>query len=166
MIVITHLKPNGLRWVLSCKQNYWSQLPEMIKPDHERIATLVAALALIEANPDHWNQTHWHCGTSHCLAGFCDIVVDRRLERLSLKEIRYDSSVSVFAQSNPHLGYLFTQFLTLEDLQCEIAYLVESGTIDGYDSNGYDEWGYDSDDYDIDGNRIEDCRDDDGEEDD
>jgi hypothetical protein len=33
-------------------------------------ANLEATLAAIEANPDHWVQGAWHCGTSHCFAGF------------------------------------------------------------------------------------------------
>ena len=27
----------------------------------------------IERNPDHYDQTVWHCRTSHCLAGFVDV---------------------------------------------------------------------------------------------
>lgn len=37
-------------------------------------ANLEATLAAIEANPDHWNQTAWHCGTSHCFAGFAEML--------------------------------------------------------------------------------------------
>ena len=35
---------------------------------------LVKALHLISQNPNHWNQNDWHCGTSHCLAGFLEII--------------------------------------------------------------------------------------------
>lgn len=27
------------------------------------------ALQFIAEHPQHWDQTMWHCGTSHCLAG-------------------------------------------------------------------------------------------------
>ena len=29
-------------------------------------------LKLIEENPDHWQQSRWHCGTNHCFAGFVE----------------------------------------------------------------------------------------------
>lgn len=36
----------------------------------ERNARLDEIIRIIEGNPDHWNQNYWHCGTSHCFAGF------------------------------------------------------------------------------------------------
>lgn len=30
-------------------------------------------VAYIKANPEHWNQGSWHCGTSHCVAGFAEL---------------------------------------------------------------------------------------------
>ena len=44
--------------------------------DEEKIEILDKALEMIEANPKHWDQKMWHCGTSHCLAGFCDLVIE------------------------------------------------------------------------------------------
>ena len=35
---------------------------------------LEATLAAIEAHPDHWDQNKWHCGTSHCIAGFAEML--------------------------------------------------------------------------------------------
>ena len=32
-------------------------------------------LDIIKNNPEHWNQKYWHCGTSHCFAGFVDCTV-------------------------------------------------------------------------------------------
>lgn len=29
-------------------------------------------LQTIKANPQHWNQANWHCGTSHCFAGIVE----------------------------------------------------------------------------------------------
>lgn len=40
----------------------------MNKKNFERV------LAFIEANPEHWDQRHWHCGTSHCFAGVAELV--------------------------------------------------------------------------------------------
>lgn len=33
----------------------------------------VAVLEAIERNPKHWDQTDWHCGTSHCFAGVAEL---------------------------------------------------------------------------------------------
>ena len=37
-------------------------------------ANLEATLAAIEANPQHWEQAEWHCGTSHCFGGFAEML--------------------------------------------------------------------------------------------
>lgn len=59
---------------------------------------LLQALDDIYKNPSHWLQEKWHCGTSHCLAGFIQVRQDwtnktgniKFLDYLSQKE--YDSS--------------------------------------------------------------------------
>lgn len=35
---------------------------------------LYQVLDAIKANPNHWNQEDWHCGTSHCFAGFAQLI--------------------------------------------------------------------------------------------
>jgi hypothetical protein len=35
---------------------------------------LLKTLQLVKENPEHWNQETWHCGTSHCFAGFGDCI--------------------------------------------------------------------------------------------
>lgn len=35
---------------------------------------LQLTLDTIKANPQHWAQTHWHCGTTHCFAGFAELL--------------------------------------------------------------------------------------------
>jgi len=32
-------------------------------------------LQLIKDNPQHWDQSSWHCGSSHCFAGFVECKV-------------------------------------------------------------------------------------------
>ena len=39
-------------------------------------SNLRKTLEAVEANPGHWNQRHWHCGTNHCFAGFADLLID------------------------------------------------------------------------------------------
>jgi hypothetical protein len=39
----------------------------------ERNARLQQVLTHIEENPETWKQSDWHCGTSHCFAGFAQM---------------------------------------------------------------------------------------------
>ena len=54
-------------------------------------------VAAIEAHPEHWNQEHWHCGTTHCFAGWVHILdlQDRR----KLESGRFD-----FAATNRQMS--------------------------------------------------------------
>jgi hypothetical protein len=36
---------------------------------------LKSTLKLIEENVEHWSQPAWHCGTSHCFAGFVELQI-------------------------------------------------------------------------------------------
>jgi hypothetical protein len=36
----------------------------------------------IKGNPKHWNQRQWHCGSSHCFAGF----VECKLRKHAIEE--------------------------------------------------------------------------------
>lgn len=35
---------------------------------------LQLTLNTIKENPQHWNQQSWHCGTTHCFAGFAELL--------------------------------------------------------------------------------------------
>jgi hypothetical protein len=35
---------------------------------------LLAVLTRITNHPETWNQSFWHCGTTHCVAGWCQII--------------------------------------------------------------------------------------------
>lgn len=52
---------------------------------------LAQVLEAIEANQDHWDQELWHCGTSHCFAGFANLI-KRQLPISSevITEYRFD----------------------------------------------------------------------------
>lgn len=36
----------------------------------------IRARSWIESNPEHWDQTNYHCGTSHCFAGVVEMLAD------------------------------------------------------------------------------------------
>jgi hypothetical protein len=35
---------------------------------------LQATLDAVLAHPEHWDQKYWHCGTTHCFAGFAEML--------------------------------------------------------------------------------------------
>jgi hypothetical protein len=41
--------------------------------ERQRNERLAQTLLDVATNPQHWNQKHWHCGTSHCFAGFAQL---------------------------------------------------------------------------------------------
>lgn len=46
-------------------------------------------LSAIKANPENWYQRQWHCGTSHCFAGFAEILdlIDRGRFKCALDQV-------------------------------------------------------------------------------
>lgn len=44
------------------------------KDGTERNARLDLVMSAIMANPEHWDQSMWHCKTSHCYAGFAQCI--------------------------------------------------------------------------------------------
>ena len=34
----------------------------------------------ILAHPETWDQTRWHCGTTHCVGGWCQVLGEAELE--------------------------------------------------------------------------------------
>ena len=49
------------------------------------VENLRATIQAILANPQHWNQGTWHCGPSHCFAGFAEMI---RLEMEPVKQCK------------------------------------------------------------------------------
>lgn len=98
-------------------------------------------LGHIKANPNSWDQTTWHCGTTHCFAGWAQILAGkaahdgntRRDARLFLGLNRADAD------------YLFASERTLGDFEA-MTISNSAGSVyncDGYDHSGYDRSGYD-----------------------
>lgn len=57
--------------------NIINQQPENSHPTTPPLrgkALAYATLDWIKANPGHWDQMYWHCGTSHCFAGVAEML--------------------------------------------------------------------------------------------
>lgn len=90
-------------------------------------------LQKIKENPDQWNQGSWHCGTSHCFAGWAQILSGKEANN---DTVRRDARIFL-GLTRDDADYYFSPSRTLEDLET----VVE----DGYDRNGYDRAGYNRD---------------------
>lgn len=106
-----------------------------MRTDTETIKILDKALKLIEANLNHWNQQKYHCGITHCLAGFCDLVIEG-VSSEQLSNYIYDKHDSNFANNNTILNYLFHQDNDMDYIARNIQHLKNTQVISGIDSDG------------------------------
>ena len=94
---------------------------------------LQLTLNTIKANPKHWDQGKWHCGTTHCFAGFAYLLH----MGLPLTTTHHDLGVDILCQTRNIvknlLGLTFDQanklFLcdnTLEDLEHYVNVLLNT----------------------------------------
>lgn len=110
------------------------------------IELLTKTLEAVKANPEHWNQEKWHCGTSHCFAGFVELIandlpLDSHSEELRNDErfhkvfdpayrflIRWktpDNSKRLLGLSEEESSTLFHACNTLSDLEHIVKSLVK-----------------------------------------
>ena len=111
----------------------------------------------IEDNPENWDQTQWHCGTSHCFGGWAQILAGKPADSLT---VRRDAR-EFLGLNAKEANYLFDQNRTLNDFRNELIYGSDGFNLngyrrdgfdhDGYSRNGYDRNGYDRAGYDDDG---------------
>ena len=93
----------------------------------------------ITQHPETWNQARWHCGSSHCLAGWAKVLSGKPANDDTVRRdarIYLDLSLS-------EAEWLFATHRTLSDLT--------DYDLDGYDLCGYNRAGYNCDGYDRDG---------------
>ena len=95
----------------------------------------------IKANPKHWDQRFWHCGTLHCVAGFAELIAkglpfDTSAEDLKKDKEFYDDSWNTADNARVLLGIslydatsLFAGGNTLEDIEKMVSQLIEHGKI-------------------------------------
>jgi len=123
-------------------------------------------LDAIKANPDHWGQEHWHCGTSHCFAGFTELLslglpLDSDEADLLDNPSTYNDETSSWSTRTNAIKalklansydaeYLFSAHNSLEDLEKMVAYLAKHNTLVGFysedDEDNEDSEGWSSED--------------------
>ena len=97
----------------------------------------------ILAHPETWYQGNWHCGTKHCIAGWCQI--------LSGKPQNSDSAASdaqeALGISDTDASFLFRSSCTIS----EAYYFAANFNCDGFNRAGYDRAGFNCDGFNCDG---------------
>ena len=89
----------------------------------------------IKSDPEHWQQSDWHCGTKHCFAGWAQILSGKPANN---DTVRHDARIFLDLDSVT-ADYCFAYDATIKRLES-----VLDGR-DGYDRAGYDRDGYDRD---------------------
>ncbi len=109
------------------------------------VELLQKTLDTIKANPQHWNQRYWHCGTSHCFAGFAELIANNLPIEINNEQVgafKLDRKLQLgtgeYAEellgiSNHDGDTLFYGYNTLEVLERMVAHLIEHGSLEGFE---------------------------------
>ena len=93
---------------------------------------LQLTLDTIKANPQHWDQTSWHCGTTHCFAGFAELLsknlsLDTYIDGYEINSWEViDYALAKLGLTDDQAVQLFNPTNTLEDLERMVGVLVTS----------------------------------------
>ena len=101
-------------------------------------------LAQIENHPETWNQGTWHCGSSHCFAGWAQILSGNLANN---NTVRRDARIFL-GLSLREANYYFSSSRTLDELKTILEPFYNS---EGFNPNGFDREGFDYSGYDRDG---------------
>ena len=108
------------------------------------VELLQKTLDAIKANPQHWNQQSWHCGTSHCFAGLAELIandlpVETSFDEIERLKITRKLGMSTPIEAGRLLGIsdedgdvLFYGYNTLKQLERMVAHLIEYGSLEDY----------------------------------
>jgi hypothetical protein len=109
------------------------------------IELLQKTLGAIKDNPQHWNQKYWHCRTSHCFAGFAELIAHNIPINTSAHQIdELRSNNKLIMGSTPFVAekllgisdedgcVLFHGYNTLEQLERMVLHLIEYGSLEDY----------------------------------
>jgi len=121
----------------------------------KNIENIQKVLNIIEKNPSSWNQSRWHCGTSHCFAGWAQIVARKPICDHPLIVIR-DARL-FFGFTQKEADYYFAGGRTFKELQNAVnPWYDEHGfDINGYNDQGFNKQGYDRKGYNAEGYNAE-----------
>lgn len=121
----------------------------------KNLQPLVTAFNHILENPAKWNQTMWHCNSSHCFLGWVQVLHDLphtlhigELDELTGIPTRDLEWLSDFNRTLFEIRCYIVTELSGQSFFSEDGYSRLGYNRDGYDRNGFDRNGYDRDGYD------------------
>jgi hypothetical protein len=107
-------------------------------------ARLAAIIKRIDSDPSCWDQTSWHCGTAHCLAGHAQIDAGLPPNRAAAAT----DGAEWLGMSEAVSKWAFRGGRTLDELRSLMSFDVASlRDPDGFDRDGLDRNGYDREGY-------------------
>jgi hypothetical protein len=103
---------------------------------------LRAAVNHIIEHPESWDQARWHCGTSHCLFGQCQIMAGFPQTSNGIREqVQYALGIS-----QSEAAWLSAPNRLLPEIYGFAKKMLDPKfDSDGFDSDGFDRAGFDSD---------------------
>lgn len=108
---------------------------------------LRAAVNHIIENPDTFDQSRWHCGTKHCIAGHCQILAGKNpIESNAMKDAQ-----EAIGLSDRDAMWLFAAHRTLWDIWNFTSIFINNFNRDRFDRGGFKRDGFDRDGFDRDG---------------
>jgi len=115
----------------------------------KNLENIKLVLDKIENNPDCWVQKYWHCGASHCFAGWAQILSGNAPNN---ETVRRDARMFLGFNIR-EANYYFNGRRTLKELKTALLDFYDRNGFDrnGYDRNGYDRNGFDRNGLDRDG---------------
>ena len=115
------------------------------------VELLERTLATIKANPEHWYQKNWHCNSSHCFAGFAELLSfglpiylnvaalkeDKRLYepvncRVGFNWFTKGNATEALGLTEEDATLLFAGGNLLEDLESVVNLLIKDGSLVNY----------------------------------
>lgn len=111
------------------------------------VELLRKTLDTIKANPEHWNQRHWHCDTNHCFAGFAELIANNLSIEMSWEQVRalrlngkLESGTGRYAEkllgiTDDDGDVLFDPYNTLEQLERMVDHLTIYGSLEDFALN-------------------------------
>ena len=138
MTLLLLLGSQAITRALRCEITFTLELTMAVN-----VELLQKTLDTIKANPKHWNQRYWHCGTSHCLAGFAELLAnnlsvetsEEQVRALKLSELRCSTreyAEELLGISDEDSDVLFYEHNTLKQLERMVAHLIEHGSLEDY----------------------------------
>ena len=109
------------------------------------IQPLVRAFNHILAHPDEWDQSQWHCGTTHCLFGHCQILAGIPVNSESCLQ----GVMRLTGLSRDDAEWLADARRTLPEIRAYLDHAIRG--VPYFNSNGRDRAGFDRAGFDRDG---------------